>query len=207
MLTYPENSDDFENLLGDVGLDTPSQRDSAPLVNDSASSAPKAPEPGDGVLEPIPAMVNEAEMARILGLGISRVRGLFSERKLVKPKRGQYDVRASLLTYIEDLRMKASRMGPGMKTTPANSKLHDEKLRLAKEQADKIEIQNAAARGELVKSSEVERAWAAMLRDVRAAMLAVPSRCGATLPHLTAYDVAEIDREIRAALEGLADGN
>jgi len=59
----------------------------------------------------------------------------------------------------------------------------------------------------LVKSSEVERAWAAVLRDVRAAMLAVPSRCGATLPHLTAHDIAELDREIRNALEGLADGN
>ena len=42
---------------------------------------------------------------------------------------------------------------------------------------------------------------------VRAAMLAVPSRCGATLPHLTAHDIAELDREIRNALEGLADGN
>jgi len=35
---------------------------------------------------------------------------------------------------------------------------------------------------------------------VRAGMLAVPSRCAQRLPGLTAHDVSEIDREVRAAL-------
>ena len=35
---------------------------------------------------------------------------------------------------------------------------------------------------------------------VRAVMLAVPSRCGARLPHLSAHDVSEIDAEVRAVL-------
>jgi phage terminase Nu1 subunit (DNA packaging protein) len=35
---------------------------------------------------------------------------------------------------------------------------------------------------------------------VRAGMLAVPSRCAQRLPHLSAHDVAEIDREVRDVL-------
>ena len=146
-------------------------------------------------------------MATLVGLTANRVRTLARDGMIVRSGRGRYDVRASLLTYIGDLRDKASRMGPGGKATPATAELNAEKLRLAKQQADKIELQNAAARGELVKATDAERAWAAVLREVRAAMLAVPSRCGATLPHLTAHDIAEIDRETREALEGLADGN
>ena len=182
-----ESFDDFEDLLGDTSQET------------------TAPE--DATSDAIPALATETEMAQLLGVTSNRVRTLARDGMLHRPVRGRYDVRASLKTYIGNLRDKASRMGPGAKSTPATSELNAEKLRLARQQADKIEIQNAAARGELVKATEVERAWASVLRDVRAAMLAVPSRCGATLPHLTAHDIAEIDRETRNALEGLADGN
>jgi len=42
--------------------------------------------------------------------------------------------------------------------------------------------------------------WSGVLWTVRAGMLAVPSRFQQRLPHLSAHDVAEIDREIREAL-------
>jgi phage terminase Nu1 subunit (DNA packaging protein) len=45
------------------------------------------------------------------------------------------------------------------------------------------------------------------LRGLRARLLAVPSRLRASLPHLSASDVALIDREIRNTLEGLAHGD
>ena len=210
MLTYPDNSDDFEDLLGDVGLDGTAAGNSGPLVNDSdltAPEAPEAPEVEDPASEAIPGLATESEMAQLLGITANRVRTLARDGMLHRPVRGRYDVRASLKTYIGDLRNKASRLGYAGGKHLGKSDLEAEKLRLARQQADKIEIQNAAARGELVKASDVERAWASALRDVRAAMLAVPSRCGATLPHLTAHDIAELDREIRNALEGLADGN
>ena len=210
MLTYPDNSDDFEDLLGDVGLDGTAAGNSGPLVNDSdltAPEAPEAPEVEDPASEAIPGLATESEMAQLLGITANRVRTLARDGMLHRPVRGRYDVRASLKTYIGDLRDKASRLGYAGGKHLGKSDLEAEKLRLARQQADKIEIQNAAARGELVKASDVERAWASALRDVRAAMLAVPSRCGATLPHLTAHDIAELDREIRNALEGLADGN
>lgn len=75
---------------------------------------------------------------------------------------------------------------------------------LKREQRVKLEIANAKARGELLPTAEVEKEWASILRDVRAAMLALPSRLQQKLPHLTAHDVATIDREIRDALAELA---
>jgi hypothetical protein len=42
-----------------------------------------------------------------------------------------------------------------------------------------------------------------VLSALKARMLAVAARCGSRLPHLSAHDVAEIDREVRDALSEL----
>lgn len=156
----------------------------------------------------LPETVHESELAALLGISRARITQLIRDGILKRSGRARFNLHEAVQAYTGQLRSVASRVGyAGGKGTPANAALNEEKLRLAKQQADKIELQNAAARGELVKALDVERAWAGVLRDVRAALLGVPSRCGATLPHLTAHDVQEIDREIRGALEGLANGN
>jgi hypothetical protein len=48
--------------------------------------------------------------------------------------------------------------------------------------------------------------WSDVLRTVRAGCLAIPSRCGARLPYLTAHDVSEIDSEVHAVLAELGGG-
>lgn len=151
---------------------------------------------------PIPGIMTEAEIAAFLGIGTSRVRTLARDGHLVKVSRGRFDVRESLAAYLSRLRDGAVKGGGQVPDD-----LKAEKLRLARQQADKLELANAAARGELVRSADVEREWANVLRDVRSTMLAVPSRVGSKLAHLTARDVAEINSEIKAALEGLANGN
>jgi phage terminase Nu1 subunit (DNA packaging protein) len=45
-----------------------------------------------------------------------------------------------------------------------------------------------------------------ILRTARAGMLAVPSRVTQRLPHLSAHDVSEIDREVREVLTEVASG-
>jgi phage terminase Nu1 subunit (DNA packaging protein) len=96
----------------------------------------------------------------------------------------------------------------------ARSKRHDtlaaasqSRARLAESQASLVELKAAKLRGELVEADAVEREWSGVLRTVRAAMLAVPSRCAARLPHLTAADVVTIDAEVRAALVEVASGD
>jgi hypothetical protein len=53
-------------------------------------------------------------------------------------------------------------------------------MRLLKAQADAALIEPAKAQGEFVEAAAVEREWTAILGAVRAAMLAVPARVGAT---------------------------
>jgi phage terminase Nu1 subunit (DNA packaging protein) len=84
------------------------------------------------------------------------------------------------------------------------AKATEQRARLASAQADLAELKAAALRGELLDAGEVEREWGGVLRTVRASMLAIPSRVGARLPHLTATDIGEIDREVRDALGEVA---
>jgi phage terminase Nu1 subunit (DNA packaging protein) len=83
--------------------------------------------------------------------------------------------------------------------------MRDQRIRIAKSQADALELNHRATAGELLDAGEVEREWSDMLRKVRAGMLAVPSRCGSRLAHLTTHDLAEIDAEVRAALTEVAN--
>ncbi|TCM85178.1 terminase small subunit [Rhodovulum steppense] len=145
-------------------------------------------------------------MAALLGIGASQIRTKARDGILIRSGRGRYDVRASLARYLAQLRDAASR-GGRQGQEEANRDLKAESIRVKRAQADAQELKNAASRGELLEATAVERQWASILRDVRAGLLAVPSRVGAKLPHLTAHDLAEIDREIRRSLERLSDGN
>jgi phage terminase Nu1 subunit (DNA packaging protein) len=89
---------------------------------------------------------------------------------------------------------------PSSERAPALAEASKQRARLAAAQADLNELKAAKIRGELVEASAVEAEWSGILRTVRAGMLAVPSRVAARLPHLSKHDVAEIDAEIRAAL-------
>lgn len=176
---------DFSDLLGE-------------LPGDKRSEVSDIPD--------LPGVLSESEMAVLLGLTANRVRVITRDGRLVKVAPGRWDVRASLPLYLDRLRTLAARAGaPAAGGDP--DALKAEKLRLTRAQADKEETRVARERGELVSADAVSREWAGILRDLRNALLAVPSRCGAGLPHLTSTDIATIDREIRLALEGVAHGN
>ena len=87
---------------------------------------------------------------------------------------------------------------------PALAIVSKERARLSAAQADLAEVKLAKQRGMLLDA--VEREWAAVLRTVRAGILAVPSRVAARLPHLTGHDAAEIDAEVRVVLNEIAVG-
>lgn len=115
--------------------------------------------------------------------------------------RDAWDLAATVRAYCAHLRGTAS--GRGGEEEVAN--LTAERARLAREQADAQALKNAVLRRELVPVAEVAREWGDVLRSIRARILAVPSRVRSALPHLTAADVAVLDRETRAALEDLAE--
>ena len=190
--------DPLDVLLGN--LPAPQRAACAPSDH---SGQPDSQTPADGAPGPIPAVLHEAALGALLGVSASQVRYLAKEGVAVRVKPSHYAVRPTVTNYVARLSDRAKKAG----NPKGNAELDAEKLRKERAAADKIELANAKARGDLVPAPEVEREWSNVLRDVRSALLAIPSRIGSTLPHLTAHDVAQIDSEIKAALEGLAYGH
>lgn len=144
-------------------------------------------------LAAIPATMTRPELAKLLGLPESRLRHLVHSGQ-----HGQYETVASIRAVVADLAARAARQ-------MASPELQAEKLRLAAANARKVELHNLRTEGALVPAVEVEREWADVLRTLRAAILALPSRAAARLGHLTPHDLAALDEEVRGILEELAD--
>ncbi len=136
------------------------------------------------------------ELADLLDLSVGRVLGLARAKHIPRMSAGRFDRRAAVRAYVAYLRQNPV----GRKS--ADPALADERRRLVREQADREAIRNAVTRGELVPAADVKATWESILTDVRAAMLAIPSR----VPELDRATADRLDREIRAALEALANG-
>jgi phage terminase Nu1 subunit (DNA packaging protein) len=156
-----------------------------------------------GIAAPV-TEVTADELAQWVGLSPRQIYRHETEGHMVKLGKNRFDLQASIRAYCEWLRDQAHHGRPV--TGTAKSALAEENLRLKREQADAVALKNAQARGELVEASAVEREWSGLLRNVRAAMLAVPARIQARLAHLSAEDVNVIDREVRDALTETAKG-
>ncbi|RWR07709.1 terminase small subunit [Paenirhodobacter populi] len=144
--------------------------------------------------------ISGPDMCELLAISPAALSDLRKRGIAVRLGHDSYDLAASVSAYVTHLRGVASGRGGEEHT----ASLTAERARLAKEQADAQALKNAALRGEMVSASEVTRAWAEVLRQVRSRVLAVPSRIRSVLPHLNASEVASIDRELRTALEDLA---
>lgn len=134
------------------------------------------------------------ELADLLGLSANRLLMLSREGHIPRTSRGRFNRRDAVRAYCEYMRKHPVGRGSA---DPAYTAA---KTRAAEAQAEKLETGNALARGELIPAGDVEREWASVLRDVRAAMLAMPSRVQQRLPHLTVHDLSVMDREIRDTL-------
>jgi phage terminase Nu1 subunit (DNA packaging protein) len=146
--------------------------------------------------------VTAAVLADLIGVSPRSITDLAKRGIVVRADRG-FDQRKSVRGYCDQLRKLATGRGGDAAIVTATA----ERARLAKAQADAVELKNAAIRGTMLDAAEVEATWTGILRTVRAGMLAVPSRAAQRLPHLTAHDVAEIDHEVRAVLTEIGEGS
>lgn len=87
----------------------------------------------------------------------------------------------------------------------AGRPIEDHRQRKVLADAELVELKTAKLRGELLDAKEVEARWASAVLDVRAAILAVPTRFGAR-HGLSAAILADLDGDLRDALAGLAAG-
>ncbi|MES1190735.1 MAG: hypothetical protein ABUS47_06615 [Steroidobacter sp.] len=64
------------------------------------------------------------------------------------------------------------------------SALEEQRARLAREQADRVAMQNAVERGELLRVSTVAREWEKMIAPHRAQLLAMPTKMASVLARI-----------------------
>jgi phage terminase Nu1 subunit (DNA packaging protein) len=149
--------------------------------------------------EPTPSrrlIINASTLGDLIDLTEARVVALARSGAIPRVSAGRYDQRDAVRAYIRYVR--ANPLGR-KSSDPA---LAEERRRLVREQADREAHRNAVARGEFVAATDVKAEWESILTDLRTAMLAVPSR----LPELDRATGERLDREIRSALEALANG-
>lgn len=142
-------------------------------------------------------MVDAADLAAWLGLTPNRVSALAREGVLPRNAFKLFPLRTSIRAYCDHARA-------GAQGRRVDSELAAEKLRAAKATAEKLEIQNAKARGDLLDGKEVENAWRSIVTDLRAAVLAVPSRVAGRMG-MDRATTAALDAEIRDAMEVISN--
>ncbi len=142
-------------------------------------------------------LVNAADLAEWLGLTPNRVSALAREGVLPRNASKLFPLKTAVRAYADHARA-------GAQGRRVDSELAAEKLRAAKATAEKLEIQNAKARGELLDGKEVATAWRSIVTDLRAAVLAVPSRVAGQMG-LDRATTTALDAEIRDAMEVISD--
>lgn len=142
-------------------------------------------------------MATQSEIAGRLGMNPLNV-GKYIKAGIItaKPK-GEYDLDEVTLEFIKHLREKAA----GRSTD-----LSEERARLAKEQADGKEMENAITRGELVYIDDISSRFENALIRVRTRLLAIPTEIAPEVVSSASVVEAQetIERAILGALNELA---
>lgn len=150
----------------------------------------------------LPYEMDERGMAALLSLSVSMVRTKAREGVFIRSSRGRYDVEESVRNYVVRLREVASRNGS--RPAGGSDELTAEKLRLMKAQAEKAELHNRLAAGEMVAVADVRAEWMTVATDLRSQILAIPPRVAARVG-LDRNAAVILEEEIRIALEGIHD--
>ena len=150
--------------------------------------------------------VNIAAIANALNLTTRRVQQLKQEG-LPTVGRGQYELGPCMAWYIRYLQNALEKRGPNVNADTPD--LIAERTRLAKEQGDKLAIENSIKRGELVYVSDVVQAWSEHISGAKAKLLSLPSKVAPQLVNQPNANViaARIREEVDTALIELAESN
>jgi len=144
----------------------------------------------------LPLYMNQGDLANLVGCVQTTISDLSRTGTLVRLDDGTYETVKSVRAYCKRLQTLSAKRGT------SDPELRAEQIRAKREQADALEMKNAETRRELIPAREVEATWLGVMRQVRSAMLAVPSRVRSRLPGATVDIIEAIDSEVRAALAG-----
>lgn len=157
----------------------------------------------DPALKQEPRTISKSGFAKLINVSAGRVSQMITAGMPVD-RDGKLDVARCKLWIAENInptRAAAQVQGATLFGEEKQTiSLTVERARLAKAQADAVELKNATSRRELVPAADVERLWSGEWMQLRSSVLAVSSRLRQRLPHLTATDIEAIDGELRQML-------
>jgi len=111
-------------------------------------------------------------LSKLFNLTPIRIQQLANEGVTVKSARGRYELWPSIKNYIKYLQERKINQWTTDEENPTELKKHQ--LRRTKEEADKLELQNARTRGELVEVSRVKQLGEQVMSGIKAKILNMP---------------------------------
>lgn len=142
-------------------------------------------------------MASLDDCADHLGIQQPQLTRLIKHGIIDKQQRGKYDVDAVRLQYLKHIRNIAG-------NNNNNLELGAERARLAKEQADAKEMENAVERGDLVYIEHIVKQFESQLGKCKTKLLAVPTKVAAEAH--AAASVKEVQEIIESSvLEALSE--
>ena len=158
--------------------------------------------------------VTEKELSEYLGLSDRRIRQLFKQGILIKSQRGKYDLKASVLGYINSLRDKEKNKDEALeklKISNEAEKLTHERLKKRRTELQVLQIEK-----KLHAQEDVEYFWNTMVQAAKSRITAIPVKLapqlvgiedrkeiqsilkmeiGDALNEISNYDVSKFDAE------------
>ena len=142
-------------------------------------------------------MASLDDCAEHLGIQQATLSRLIKHGIIDKQDRGKYDLDEVRLVYLKHIRNIAG-------NNNNNLELGAERARLAKEQADAKEMENAVERGDLVYIDHIVKQFEQQLMKCKTKLLAVPTKVAAEAH--AAADVQEVQEIIETSvLEALSE--
>lgn len=133
-----------------------------------------------------------------LALTPKRVKQLRDEGVLIEKKPGLYDLRASVLRYVNYIR------------TGNRADLNGERALLTKAKREAADMENDVRRGMLHSSEDIEKGIKTMCLNIRSRFLTMPAKLAPKLAEMGGNQAAifdELNRAMKEALEGLSNYN
>lgn len=146
------------------------------------------------------------QLGRLLNISGRRVRELATEGVFPRAPGGRYPVESCVHAYLDTLRAAVkARPTPDPDVAAAALDGRQQRARLAKLQADRVELELRRERGELVDAAEVQGEYVRLVTQARNRLMGVPSQAKGYIPHLTVGEVETLENLIAQALEEVAE--
>jgi len=133
--------------------------------------------------------INASDLAKILDISEVSVHELVKKNIIQKEGRGQFIPHKCIVYYIRHLREQAAGRG--------GTELTDERARLAKAQAERVEMENEVTKGNLIKIEDAQKEISSAVIACRARILSIPTTIAPFV--ITCETVAEVKSVIENA--------